>query len=206
MPKSRIASIVRDFEQGKISRRELGKRFAVLGAGATVTSMAVATGSATLFARNAVALQANEEGYLTCNNEQQATYIQNFNPLGPAGGSIRWMAQFGIHENLFVFNTLKNEATPWLATSWGFNEDSTVLTVKLREGVKWNDGEDFNAAGGTTLRYIPALNDKPEHIEALAALCRNHLQGWERDAGDDVDARLRRVAQLRPSLDCPEKR
>lgn len=145
MPKSRIASIVRDFEQGKISRRELGKRFAVLGAGATVTSMAVATGSATLFARNAVALQANEEGYLTCNNEQQATYIQNFNPLGPAGGSIRWLAQHGMYEELFVFNTLKNEATPWLATSWGFNQDSTVLTVKLREGVKWNDGEDFNA-------------------------------------------------------------
>lgn len=145
MPQSRIASIVRDFEQGKISRRELGKRFAILGAGATVTSMAVATGSATLFARNAVALQANEEGYLTCNNEQTATYIQNFNPLGPAGGSIRWMSQFGIHENLFVFNTLKNEATPWLATSWGFNADSTVLTVKLREGVKWNDGEDFSA-------------------------------------------------------------
>ncbi len=145
MPKSRIASIVRDFEQGKISRRELGKRFAVLGAGATVTSMAVATGSATLFARNAVALQANEEGYLTCNNEQQATYIRNFNPLGPAGGSIRWMSQFGIYENLFVFNTLKNEATPWLATSWGFNADSTVLTVKLREGITWNDGEDFNA-------------------------------------------------------------
>lgn len=145
MPKSRIASIVHDFEQGKITRRELGKRFAVLGAGATVTSMAVATGSATLFARNAAALQANEEGYLTCNNEQQATYIQNFNPLGPAGGSIRWLAQFGIYENLFVFNTLKNEATPWLATSWGFNEDSTVLTVKLREGVTWNDGEPFTA-------------------------------------------------------------
>jgi peptide/nickel transport system substrate-binding protein len=145
MPKSRIAHIVRDFEQGKISRRELGKRFAVLGAGATVTSMAVATGSATLFARNAVALQANEEGYLTCNNEQQATYIQNFNPLGPAGGSVRWLSQFGIYENLFVFNTLQNEPVPWLATSWGFNEDSTVLTVHLREGVQWNDGEDFNA-------------------------------------------------------------
>ena len=145
MPKSRIASIVRDFEQGKISRRELGKRFAVLGAGATVTSMAVAAGSATLFARNAAAAQTNEKGYLVTNNEQQATYIQNFNPLGPAGGSVRWLSQFGIYEQLFVFNTLQNEPFPWLATSWGFNEDNTVLTVKLREGVKWNDGEDFNA-------------------------------------------------------------
>lgn len=32
-----------------------------------------------------------------------------------------------------------------MATSWGFNVDASVLTVKLREGLKWSDGEDFNA-------------------------------------------------------------
>lgn len=142
---SRVAPIIREFEEGRISRRDVFKRFATLGAGASVASLAMTTGSATLFARNAVAMQANEKGYLTCNNEQQATYIQNFNPLGPAGGSVRWLAQFGIYEQLFVFNTIKNEPQPWLATSWGFNEDNTVLTVKLREGVQWNDGEDFTA-------------------------------------------------------------
>lgn len=78
--------------------------------------------------------------------------------------------------------------------------------LETLEEVAIRYGDDFNTAGGTTLRYIPALNDMPEHIAALAALCRHHLQGWEPDAGDDVDARLRRVAELRPSLDCPEKR
>ncbi|MCA9835086.1 MAG: ABC transporter substrate-binding protein [Thermomicrobiales bacterium] len=145
MRESKILSIVQDFEQGKISRRELGKRFAVLGAGASVASLAVATGSATLGARLVAAQSASEKGYLTCNNEQQATYIQNFNPLGPAGGSIRWLSQFGIYEQLFVWNALTNTATPWLATSWGFNADSSVLTFKLREGITWNDGEAFNA-------------------------------------------------------------
>lgn len=145
MRESRILSIVKEFEQGKISRRELGKRFAVLGAGASVATLAVATGSATLGARLVAAQSAAEKGYLTCNNEQQATYIQNFNPLGPAGGSIRWLSQFGIYEQLFVWNALTNTATPWLATSWGFNEDSTVLTFKLREGITWNDGEAFDA-------------------------------------------------------------
>lgn len=145
MKTSKILSTVQDFEQGRISRRELGKRFAALGAGASVASLAVATGSVALSTSLAAAQTASEKGYLTCNNEQQATYIQNFNPLGPAGGSIRWLAQFGIHEQLFVWNVLTNTATPWLATSWGFNEDSSVLTFKLREGIKWNDGEDFNA-------------------------------------------------------------
>jgi ferrochelatase len=35
----------------------------------------------------------------------------------------------------------------------------------------------FARAGGT-LRYIPALNDGPGHVAALAALARRHLAGW----------------------------
>ncbi len=145
MKTSKVLPIVRQFEQGKISRRDLTKRFAALGASASVASLAIATGSATLGANLAAAQSASEKGYLTCNNEQQQTYQKNFNPLGPAGGSVRWLTQFGIYEPLFLWNTLTATATPWLATSWGFNEDSSVLTFKLREGVKWNDGEDFNA-------------------------------------------------------------
>lgn len=36
----------------------------------------------------------------------------------------------------------------------------------------------FLAAGGGEFRYIPALNDRPDHIAALAAVCRRHLAGW----------------------------
>jgi ferrochelatase len=36
----------------------------------------------------------------------------------------------------------------------------------------------FLAAGGERFRYIPALNDRPEHIEALAGLIVRELQGW----------------------------
>ena len=36
----------------------------------------------------------------------------------------------------------------------------------------------FTAAGGGRYRYVPALNDRPDHIAALAALCRRHLGGW----------------------------
>lgn len=145
MRESKILSIVKDFENHKISRRELGKRFAVLGAGASVASLAVATGSTTLGVRLAAAQSAEDKGYLITNNEQRASYLSNFNPLGPAGGSVRWLSQFGVYEQLFVWNVLTSTQTPWLATSWGFNSDNTVLTFKLREGVKWADGEDFTA-------------------------------------------------------------
>ena len=34
---------------------------------------------------------------------------------------------------------------PWLATSWTYNDDKTVLTLKLRTGVKFTDGTAFGA-------------------------------------------------------------
>jgi len=38
--------------------------------------------------------------------------------------------------------------------------------------------EAFVAAGGTSLRYIPCLNDRPDHIAALAGIAIRHLAGW----------------------------
>lgn len=80
--------------------------------------------------------------------------------------------------------------------------------LETLEEVAIRYADDFKAAGGATLRYVPALNTQPEHIEALAALCRRHLQGWETVVAGPaaIDARLRRVEQLRPSLDSPTKR
>jgi len=36
----------------------------------------------------------------------------------------------------------------------------------------------FLNAGGKRYRYIPALNDRPDYIRALADLAERHLQGW----------------------------
>lgn len=37
---------------------------------------------------------------------------------------------------------------------------------------------EFLSAGGTTFNYIPALNERPEWIAALADIAGDHLQGW----------------------------
>ena len=48
------------------------------------------------------------------------------------------------------------------------------------------DGQNrgfFTAAGGEHFRYIPALNDRPDHIRMLSGLILRNLQGWAVPAG-----------------------
>ena len=75
------------------------------------------------------------------------------NPLaiGVYGGELKrsaasssWATGKPIEEGLFRFNT-KAEVEPNVAKSYEVNEDATVYTIHLREGMKWSDGEPFTA-------------------------------------------------------------
>ena len=48
-----------------------------------------------------------------------------------------------IYEYFFYQNLQTGEYIPWLAESYEYNDDFTAITVKLRDGVKWSDGEPF---------------------------------------------------------------
>jgi peptide/nickel transport system substrate-binding protein len=50
-----------------------------------------------------------------------------------------------ITETLIGFEPGSTALRPQLATSWEANEDATVWTLELREGVQFHDGTDFNA-------------------------------------------------------------
>ncbi len=55
----------------------------------------------------------------------------------------------------------------------------------------------FLEAGGDSFRYIPALNDRADHIEALAELVVRHCQGWPELADWDADRHRREAYQSR---------
>jgi protoporphyrin/coproporphyrin ferrochelatase len=50
--------------------------------------------------------------------------------------------------------------------------------LETLEEIAMQNKEAFLAAGGASLRYIPALNERAYHIEALTSLIDRHIQGW----------------------------
>jgi peptide/nickel transport system substrate-binding protein len=48
-----------------------------------------------------------------------------------------------IYEALMYTNLNTGELIPWQATSYAYNDDFTEVTVNLRQGVEWSDGEAF---------------------------------------------------------------
>lgn len=90
-------------------------------------------------------------------------------------GSENWQASFSplkhtstmmLHaealalDHLLKMNEETQEPEPALATEWSYDETNTVLTVKLREGVKFHDGSDFTAedAAASCEAYSSAEN------------------------------------------------
>ncbi|HEU5383455.1 MAG TPA: ABC transporter substrate-binding protein [Ktedonobacteraceae bacterium] len=51
-----------------------------------------------------------------------------------------------VYEPLFFNNLSDGKYTSLLGQSYAWNSDNTVLTVNLRQNVKWNDGQPFSSA------------------------------------------------------------
>jgi peptide/nickel transport system substrate-binding protein len=57
--------------------------------------------------------------------------------------NLRHMGGKTVYEALMYTNLNTGEITPWQAESFEYNDDYTVVTVKLRQGVEWSDGVPF---------------------------------------------------------------
>lgn len=73
----------------------------------------------------------------------------------------------------------------------GFSADCLETLEEIAE----QNRHFFLENGGQRFEYIPALNDRADHVEALVGLVNRHMQGWESDAHtqQDLDARLSRA-------------
>lgn len=77
-------------------------------------------------------------------------------------------------EPLFILNYERGVIEPWLGERMTANSAQNVWTLKLRDGVKWSDGEAFNA--DDVVFTVNLLLDHPElELDFLAG-----FSGWVR--------------------------
>lgn len=62
----------------------------------------------------------------------------------------------------WYFNYATGEEILWRITGWDYNDDHTVLTLHVRDGVNWNDGHPFTAHD--IVFHIEMLQQHPELI------------------------------------------
>ena len=72
-----------------------------------------------------------------------------------------------------------------------------VDCLETLEEIAIENRKRFIDAGGSEYRYIPALNDQDDHVDALAGVIRRHLSGWPLDVPRAaIEHRARRQAEV----------
>ncbi|MBT0879187.1 nickel ABC transporter, nickel/metallophore periplasmic binding protein [Campylobacter sp. RM12642] len=83
-------------------------------------------------------------------------------------------AQNMVYEG-FVSYSQDNQIIPSLATSWEISEDGLVYTFYLRKGVKFSNGEDFNA-NAVKLNFDAIFANKQRHISFALVRAFDYLE------------------------------
>jgi peptide/nickel transport system substrate-binding protein len=125
----------RDYRAGKLSRREFMTRATALGLSATA-----AYGLIGLAAPAARAQTPTRGGTLRMQMDikaQRDPRTWDWSELANVcRGWLEYLADYQRDGSL----------TPTLLEGWDVNEDATVYTLRVRPGVKWNNGDDLTAA------------------------------------------------------------
>ncbi|RJG38272.1 ABC transporter substrate-binding protein [Motilimonas pumila] len=94
---------------------------------------------------------------------QITSWVRNFNPYNQT--TILPTTNEYIYEPLAIYNPMQNGKVHYrLAESMAFSDDLTSVTFKLRKGVKWSDGEAFDANdvkfSFDLVKQYPALDNR----------------------------------------------
>ena len=96
----------------------------------------------------------------------QYSLFDNQNPYIP-GSEFHIGTLPAVFEPLIMFNVLTGDYENWLAEHWEYDDSATVLTVKLREGIEWADGQPFTARD-----VAFTFNMLRDHAESMGHLAK----------------------------------
>ncbi|HEV8281891.1 MAG TPA: ABC transporter substrate-binding protein [Candidatus Limnocylindrales bacterium] len=145
--------LVESFAQGKITRRQFINRATVIGLSLPAIGAVIAACSTPPAASVAPSASAAPGESAAASSAAPAAggtiRVATQRPVSIDPVGMQDLSGYGIvsqcFEYLATLNKDGSDIDKGLATEWSPNDDGSVWTFKLREGVKWQDGSDFTA-------------------------------------------------------------
>jgi peptide/nickel transport system substrate-binding protein len=145
--------VVESFARGRLSRREFIQRALVVGLSMSAISTVIAAcgGGATPAPATGAAGSPGTSGPPASVKTGGTIKAAVQRPVSVDPVAMQDLGGYGITAQSFEFlctqQTIGDPGglAPGLAEEWSPNDDGTVWTFKLRQGVKWHDGSDFSA-------------------------------------------------------------
>jgi peptide/nickel transport system substrate-binding protein len=158
----------------------------------TIKHIAVATALALVLTGGTAAAQ-KRGGVLKVHlwdSPPNMSVLDGINPLG-----VRTL--MSVFNNLVMFDQHAKQSrldviVPDLATSWGWNEDGTELTFRLRHDVKWHDGRPF-IANDVKCTWELILDTGPDKLRTnTRKFSYKNLEQVTTNGDNEVSFRLKR--------------